>query len=418
MQVTLVCFSFITFVHSVTLKAMPITAEEAFQEAASKILDTTTFVRAVLSGRRRNMSVDFERIDIRPVEIKGVLHLQLMQNDGRATTTKNLLPSALEVDQLLTSGYANILIESTQEAYSIRVTKSGDAQVHTEKRALEQNFSHDKKKDRLLDASDPFLREVGIADAKGVIKPSRQDKYKQVEEFLRLLSPALNAAIEAGQIHKPTPANPLRITDLGCGHAYLTFAAHQFLLSSGIPVVVTGIDVRPESRDRNNAIAQKLGIASSISFKAEEISKTTSDAADIAIALHACDTATDDAIAWAVNGGAKLLLIAPCCHHDIQKQIDAAPEPWGALTKFGLMKERLGDLLTDSFRAQLLRIVGYRVEVIEFVGGEHTPRNLMIRAVKTDAKPEQIDVDRYLEITAQWGVKPALEKKLSTLNIR
>ena len=397
---------------------MPITREEAFQEAASKILNTSTFVRAVLSGRRRNMSVDFERIDIRPVEIKGVLNLQLMQNDGRATTAKNLLPSALEIDQLLNSGYANIMVESTDEAYSIRVTKSGDAQVHTERRALEQNLSHDKKKDRLLDSNDPFLREVGIADAKGVIKPSRQDKYKQVEEFLRLLSPALNAAIEAGQIHKPTQENPLRITDLGCGHAYLTFAAHQFLINSGIPVVVTGIDVRSDSRDRNNTIAEKLGITKTITFKAEEISKTTSDSADVAIALHACDTATDDAIAWAVNGGAKLLLIAPCCHHDIQKQIESAPEPWGALTKFGLMKERLGDLLTDSFRAQLLRIVGYRVEVIEFVGGEHTPRNLMIRAVKTDAKPEQLDIDRYLEITAQWGVKPVLEKKLSTLNIR
>jgi SAM-dependent methyltransferase len=397
---------------------MPITPEEAFQEAASKILDTSTFVRAVLSGRRRNMSVEFERIDIRPVEIKGVLNLQLMQNDGRATTTKNLLPSALEVDQVLNGGYANIMVESTYEAYSIRVTKSGDAQVHTDKRVSEQNLSHDKKKDRLLDSNDPFLREVGIADAKGVVKPTRQDKYKQVEEFLRLLSPALNAAIEAGQIHKPTLANPLRITDLGCGHAYLTFAAHQFLMKSGIPVVVTGIDVRPESRDRNNSIAEKLGITNSISFKAEEISKTTAETADIAIALHACDTATDDAIAWAVNGGSKLLLIAPCCHHDIQKQIDAAPEPWGALTKFGLMKERLGDLLTDSFRAQLLRLVGYRVEVIEFIGGEHTPRNLMIRAVKTDAKPEKLDVDRYLEITAQWGVKPALEKKLSTLNIR
>ncbi len=397
---------------------MPITREEAFIEAASRILDTSTFVRAVFSGRRRNMTVDFERIDLRPVEIKGVLNLQLMQNDGRATTTKNLLPSALEVDQLLNSGYANIMVESTNEAYSIRITKSGDAQVHTEMRQSEQNLSHDKKKDRLLESNDPFLREVGIADAKGVIKPSRQDKYKQVEEFLRLLSPALNAAIDAGQIHKPTKENPLRITDLGCGHAYLTFAAHQFLLKSGIPVVVTGIDVRPDSRDRNNAIAEKLGITQTITFKAEEISKTTSENADIAIALHACDTATDDAIAWAVNGGAKLMLIAPCCHHDIQKQIDAAPEPWGALTKFGLMKERLGDLLTDSFRAQLLRIVGYRVEVIEFVGGEHTPRNLMIRAVKTDAKPEQLDIDRYLEITAQWGVKPALEKKLSTLNIR
>ena len=400
-----------------TWPIMQISREVALAEASLRILDTTTFVRAVLSGRRRNMQVDFERIDIRLIEIKGVLNLQLMQNDGRATTTKNLVPQQIAVDELLDSGYANITIESTHEAYSIRITKSGDAQVHTEKRESQQNLSHDKKKDRLLDTNDPFLREVGIADAKGIIKPSKQDKYKQVEEFLRLLSPTLNAAIVAGQIHKPTLENPLRITDLGCGHAYLTFAAHQFLINSGIPVLVTGIDVRPDSRDRNNAIAEKLGITKTINFKAEEIAKTTADVADVAIALHACDTATDDAIAWAVNGGAKLLLIAPCCHHDIQMQIDSAPEPWGAVTKFGLMKERLGDLLTDSLRAQLLRIVGYRVEVIEFVGGEHTPRNLMIRAVKTDAKPDTLDIDRYREITAQWGITPALEKKLPTLNI-
>ena len=397
---------------------MPLSIEQALDEACALIVDTKTLVRVVLSGRRRNMQVEHERIDIRAVEIKGSIVLQLTHSDGKATTTKNIAPDKSEVLQLISSGYANITVDSVDGSMSIRVTKSGEAQVHHEKKSLEQNLSHDKKKERLLDPADPFLREVGIADHKGQIKPSKNDKYKQVEEFLRLLSPALNAAIDAGQIHKPTPANPLRITDLGCGHAYLTFAAHQFLMSSGIPVVVTGIDVRPESRDRNNSIADKLGIAKTISFKAEEISKTTADTADIAIALHACDTATDDAIAWAVNGGSKLLLIAPCCHHDIQKQIDAAPEPWGALTKFGLMKERLGDLLTDSFRAQLLRLVGYRVEVIEFIGGEHTPRNLMIRAVKTDAKPEQIDVDRYLEITAQWGVKPALEKKLSTLNIR
>ena len=397
---------------------MQLSIEAAFAQASSRILDTSTFVRAVLSGRRRNMKVEFERIDIRLVEIKGVFNLQLMQSDGRAMTTKNLVPQQEIVGTLLESGYANITVESTHETFSVRITKSGDALVHVEKTASEQNLSHDKKKNRLLDSHDPFLREVGIADAKGVIKPSRQDKYKQVEEFLRLLSPTLNAAIEAGQIHKPTVENPLRITDLGCGHAYLTFAAHQYLKNSGIPVIVTGIDVRPDSRDRNNAIAEKLGITQTINFRAEEIAKTTSEVADVAIALHACDTATDDAIAWAVNGQAKLLLIAPCCHHDIQKQIDSAPEPWGAITKFGLMKERLGDLLTDSLRAQLLRIVGYRVEVIEFIGGEHTPRNLMIRAVKTDAKPDKLDIDRYLEITAQWGVMPALEKKLLTLNIR
>ena len=397
---------------------MQIQLEEALANASLRILDTSTFVRAVLSGRRRNMQVDYQRIDIRLVEIKDVLYFQLMYNDGRTTTTKNLLPAKFEIDQLLNSGYANIMVESLSEAFSLRITKSGDALVSIEKRQSEQNLSHDKKKERLLDSHDPYLREVGIADAQGVIKPSRQDKYKQVEEFLRLLSPTLNAAIEAGQIHTPSMENPLRITDLGCGHAYLTFATHQYLMNSGVPVIVTGIDVRADSRDRNNAIAEKLGITSTILFKAEEISKTTVDSADVAIALHACDTATDDAIAWAVNGGAKLLLIAPCCHHDIQKQIDSAPEPWGALTKFGLMKERLGDLLTDLFRAQLLRIAGYRVEIIEFVAGEHTPRNLMIRAVKTGAKADQLDIDRYLQFTGQWGVNPALEKKIPTLNIR
>jgi SAM-dependent methyltransferase len=397
---------------------MQINLEDGLSKACEQILDTSTFVRAVLSGRRRNMQVDFERIDIRLVEIKGQFNFQLMQNDGRATTTKNITPDRTVVQELLDSGYANIMVESISQVYSIRITKSGDAQVHIEKRESQQVLSHDKKKDRLLDSSDPFLLEVGIADAKGVVKPSRQDKYKQVEEFLRILSPALNAAIAAGHIQKPTAKAPLNIVDLGCGHAYLTFAAHQFLINSGIPVKVVGIDVRVESRDRNNGIAKKLGIESSLEFVAEEISKTTSQPVDIAIALHACDTATDDAIAWAVNGGAQLLLIAPCCHHDIQKQMEGAPEPWTALTKFGLMKERLADLITDSFRAQLLRLVGYRVEIIEFVAGEHTPRNLMIRAVKTDAKPDAIDIARYLEMSSQWGVIPALEKKLPTLNIR
>jgi SAM-dependent methyltransferase len=261
------------------------------------------------------------------------------------------------------------------------------------------------------------LREVGIADHKGQIKPSKNDKYKQVEEFLRLLVPTLNSAIEAGQIAKPSKDRPLSIVDLGCGHAYLTFAAHQYLKSIGMPVHVTGIDIRPASRDRNNEIATKLGITNTITFKAEEIASTTAAQADVAIALHACDTATDDAIAWAVNGEAKLLLIAPCCHHDIQKQMEQSPEPWGAITKFGVMKERMGDLLTDALRAQILRIVGYRVEIIEFIGGEHTPRNIMIRAVKTGAQPDALDIDRYREITTQWGVVPALSKKISTFTI-
>jgi SAM-dependent methyltransferase len=376
--------------------------EAAFSSAQNLISDTSKLVRVVLSGRRRNMSVPFERIDIRPVSIKGGLSLQISHNDGRVTTTKNVEVKEFDAKAYLEMGYANILVEHTSGALTIRITKKGEAQVHEEKGLREQNLEHDRKKSRLLDASDPFLIEVGISDHKGVVKPSMQDKYRQVEEFLRILEPAL-----------PEKKEKLSIVDLGCGHAYLTFATHQYLRKAGIDAKVIGVDVRENSRDRNNKIAQKLGIKDSIEFRAEEISDTAIKSADIAIALHACDTATDDAIAWGVQNNVTLLLIAPCCHHDLQVQIQEIPEPWPMLTRHGIMRERLGDLLTDSFRTQILKLLGYRVDAIEFIGGEHTPRNLMIRATKTGVKAEAIDIARYKEMLAEWKVQPALAQRLA-----
>ena len=176
---------------------------------------------------------------------------------------------------------------------------------------------------------------------------------------------------------------------------------------------VIGIDVRESARLRNNQIAEKLGISESITFFAEEISQTTLKSADVAIALHACDTATDDAIAWAVSAGAKLALIAPCCHHDIQAQMIDAPEPWQIITRNGIMKERLGDLITDALRMQIMKLLGYRVEAIEFIGGEHTPRNLMIRAVKTGSTADSAEKSRYDAMIALWKVKPALATLLN-----
>ena len=391
---------------------MALELDETLSEAAALISDSQNLVRVVLSGRRRKMQTPCERIDIRPVQIKNQLHLQVIENDGRQSTAKNYLPTNFDSNDLLRSGYANILVEQTSGSLSIRISKKGEALVTRTKGINEQLLSHDRNKNRLLNPNDPFLMEVGISDSKGVIKPSKSDKYMQVEEFLRILAPTLKNAIEAGQIHKPTRDKPLTITDLGCGHAYLTFGAHQYLQAEAIPVSVVGIDIRPKSRDRNIAIAEKLGIEKSIAFRAEEISETTVTKTDVAIALHACDTATDDAIAWAVQSDAKLLFIAPCCHHDLQSQLSEIPEPWSMITKHGLMKERISDLITDALRAQILRLLGYRVDVIEFIGGEHTPRNLMIRAVKTGAKPDAHDVARYKEMIAMWRVKPALAERL------
>ncbi len=387
--------------------------EQIFTDLHSALLQSDSFVRAVLSGRRRNMHPDHERIDLRPVQLKDGMAIQVSYSDGRQMTSKNFTPKELPFLEIARSGYANILVESVGETLSLRISKKGAPLISRSKNSSEQDLSHDRSKKRLLDASDPFLREVGIADIHGSIKPSKMDKYKQVEEFLRLLIPTLMDAISAGHIHQPTEENPLRLVDLGCGHAYLTFAAHQYLKAEGIPVFVTGIDIRPASRDRNNAIARSLGIEKSITFLAEEISGTSITTADIAIALHACDTATDDSIAWALNRGVPLTLFAPCCHHDIQSQMKVTPEPWTLITRHGIMRERLGDLITDSLRIQLMKLAGYRVDAIEFIGGEHTPRNLMIRAVKTGAPADKEEVERYESMISLWGVMPVLAAKLN-----
>jgi SAM-dependent methyltransferase len=303
-------------------------------------------------------------------------------------------------------------VESINERLNIRITKRGDAMVQREELQLLQNLKHDRTKPRLLEFADPYLIEIGISDAAGNVKPSRQDKFKQVEEFLRLLVPTVSHSISSGHITAPNAQNPLEIVDLGCGHAYLTFAAHQYFSAKQIPVHVLGIDIREESRIRNTQIAEKLGIAGSIEFRAETIARFQATKVDVAIALHACDTATDDAIAWAVKNNAKMILAAPCCHHELQTQMIAPPQSWDLITRYGLLKERLGDILTDSFRAQILRILGYRVEVIEFVAGEHTPRNLMIRAVKTDAVVNAAEIQKLNELMLQWKMVPVLVSRL------
>lgn len=394
----------------------------ALIELHKSILDVKNFVRGVLSGRRRNMTPPHERIDLRPVEIKKIPMIQMTFSDGRQMTTKNYLPQEFPFFELIEDGYANVLLESTSETLSLRFSKKGAPLISKSKTSGSQNLSHDRKKERLLDSKDLFLREVGISDSHGEIKPSMMDKYMQVEEFLRALIPTLKDAISAGHMRTPTTAEPLILVDLGCGHAYLTFAAHQYLQSHDIPVKVVGVDIREASRVRNNEIATKLGISESIEFFAHDISSAPIAAADIVIALHACDTATDDAIAWALNRAVPLVILAPCCHHDIQSQIqsqeNATPEPWGLITRHGIMRERFIDLITDALRIELMRLHGYRAEAIEFVGGEHTPRNLMIRAVRINGKSggragEQYSDQQYRDLCAMWGVRPVLEGKLN-----
>jgi SAM-dependent methyltransferase len=243
-----------------------------------------------------------------------------------------------------------------------------------------------------------------MSDLLGRIKPSKMDKYKQVDEFLRLISQTLDSDL--------LKQDEISVVDLGCGHAYLTFAVGEFLKDKYKQVSILGVDERDESKEHNEKVALKLKVE--VKFIAAKIADTPNQAVDIAIALHACDTATDDAIYWAVKNNAKVIMAAPCCMHDLQTQVTQVPEPWGLLTKYGLVSERLIDLITDSLRAQILKLLGYRVDIVEFIGGEHTARNILIRAVKTNQSASDIDKDRYQQMLTQWQIKPYLAKLLDS----
>jgi len=380
---------------------MKIELTRAFAEIEEHI-KSGDFVRAVLSGRRRNLTPSAERIDIKPVLIKGEEKLQIQSTDGRQVTTKNLGANEINFAELLGQGFANLLVESTTESYSVRISKKDEALVTIGRVKLERDLTHDRQKQRLLPEDNRIFALLGMHDGHKRIKPSKMDKYRQVEEFLRLLKPTLDNEVGA--------QSEISIVDLGCGHAYLTFAVQEYLNNATQKVKVLGVDEREESKRHNDQIANSLG--ADAQFLVSKIADTPAQEVDIAIALHACDTATDDSIAWAVKNSAKVIMLAPCCHHDLQAQVDLVPEPWSLLTRHGVVSERLIDLMTDSLRAQILKLLGYRVDIVEFIGGEHTPRNIMIRAVKTGVKVDPAEVDRYQSMLADWSIAPHLAELL------
>ena len=387
------------------------------------LVDADGLVRAVASGRHKGGSLpqfggrDVRRVELRYVDLKSGRHLQVTSFDETQAHTANFATgdeAAAAADDLLGQPFGNWHVDTATQTFQLRVTKKLEAVVHTADRTepVVAERSHDRAKDRLLSEDDPVLRALGISDAQGRIKPTRQAKYRQVEEFLRLLDSSIIDALAKGHLRQPTEDDPLRIVDLGCGNAYLTFAAQRFLSHErSMPVRVTGVDVKQQSADHNAAVAATLGI------EADFVVGAISDARlphppDVVLALHACDTATDDALARAVEWNASLVLAAPCCHHDIASQLRSAatPAPYALLTRHGILRERFADTLTDALRATILRLLGYRVDVVEFVGSQHTPRTTLLRATRTGAGSTSNADSRheYDDLVTTWAVTPRL----------
>jgi SAM-dependent methyltransferase len=397
----------------------------ALAQLRGRLLDPEALVRAVASGKQRSASPPWRRVELRYVDLKAGRHLQVTAYDQTQAHTSNHAvgdPARDAVDDLLDLPFGSwhvdtLVADGGVEAVQLQVTRKGEALVHTGVRAApaEVDRGHDRDKDRLLPEDDPLFRALGLADAEGRLKPTRRDKYRQVEEFLRLLDTAVSEAIDKGQLRRPTPESPLRVADLGCGNAYLTFAAERYLAGvRGLPVALVGVDVKEQSKEHNELVARELGLDAT--FVVGTIGGAELDPApEVVLALHACDTATDEALARAVGWGASLVLAAPCCHHDVAAQLrrSPTPAPYAMLTRHGILRERLADTLTDGLRATLMRLQGYRVDVVQFVESKHTPRNTLLRATLTGAPVKGGSLRReYDDLVEGWGIRPRLGELL------
>ena len=293
---------------------------------------------------------------------------------------------------------------------------------HKENRTAEEMkpMSHDQPKNVLLSPSAPFFQKLGITDATGKPKIARSSKLRQCQKFVEIVSRLVDESNVLSE------SEQLRVVDMGCGRGYLTFALHSHLFDKygNVDVQSKGIDVRPKLMNEVNAIATELGSDfDGLNFLTGTIeSAEINDDIDILIALHACDTATDDSLWYGIKKNANVIVSAPCCHKEVRMYLDAHVantknnHPYADILRHNIYKERIAETVTDSLRALLLEIADYDVQVFEFIGGEHTSKNVMITAVKrrkprTMTQKEQLKI-RLKSLAEMHGIK---QQKLADL---
>ena len=380
-----------------------------------RILTRDTFIRAVFTGAQKGAEMEWIKVVVRPVEIRGEVLLQFSFFDDKKDISKNYTfkESARRLDEVLALPFRNIFVENTTGNLQVNISKKGKALVNEIKATalpVVPDLAHNREKSRILSADNakPFLEAVGILTKDGKIKADMQRKYKQINEFLRLL--------DETDSFESFKDKPLHVVDFGCGNAYLTFAVYYYLHDIlNLDAHVTGVDLKEDLIERHREKAKKLGW-DHLTFKVGQITDFQPEVIpDVVVALHACDTATDDALAHGIRWESKLIVCAPCCQHDLQEQMAhvPAPTPLASVLSHGILFERMGDILTDTFRATLLRIMGYRTDVTQFVPIEHTAKNLMIRAVKVSPPGKNNRwLEEYQNLKSFWQVTPYLEKIL------
>ena len=351
---------------------------------------------------------DFLKAKIRPVLAKGALHFQAEEFIGKQAFHKNLTAEeAVDyLEGLMETSFRQLQLEAQDKSGTVLVSKKGKVTVKVKKKAAVANvaasasgqdsgstggsdaalkaawaggLSHNRKKRYILEEGIPVpsLVELGVQTKDGAIVHAKYDKFRQINRFLEFIEDVLP---------KLDKEKETRIIDFGCGKSYLTFAMYYYLkILKGYPVRITGLDLKTDVIEHCSRLAKKFGYDSLEFLHGDIASYEGTDEVDMVVTLHACDTATDFALYNAITWNAKMIFSVPCCQHEVNKQIQS--EDYSLLTRYGIIKERFSALTTDAIRANLLECCGYKTQLLEFIDFEHTPKNILIRAVRRPVLP-------------------------------
>lgn len=373
---------------------------------------TIDLMSVTISNSRKNEGLD--KIKIRPVLLKGALLFQVTQYDKTKVYHQNMDKEEIEtaVQNWITTDFKQMQLEHTDFLATVLVSKKGQALIKrkskgagTEKSKVRPmiDLSHNRMKHYILEEGKPvpFLQDLGVMTADGKIVRTKYDKFRQINRFLEFIEDILP---------KLSHNREVTILDFGCGKSYLTFAMYYYLKElNGYDVRIIGLDLKEDVIAHCNGLKDKYGYEKLQFLVGDIASYTGVSKVDMVVTLHACDTATDYALAKAVQWEAKVILSVPCCQHEVNRQIQSTVlEP---VLKYGLLKERMAALITDGLRAELLEHAGYQVQILEFIDMEHTPKNILIRAVKNE-KEMMKTRDQYEACTEFLHIQPTLAKLL------
>jgi hypothetical protein len=385
-------------------------------EAQAGLHDGGAWRRLVLAHPRA-VEPTPHRVVVRPLTLRGQACLSFVYSHATKDITKNLpvAEGLAEVASLLGNVYRHAHLDTKLERLALRLSKKGRGHISTQALAPTsattdaepaqpaepaKPASHDRQKQRWLGLDRPFLTALGVTTTQHTLVPSMARKWKQINKFIEVFARALATSKLAG-------APVLHVVDFGAGRAYLSFALHDWLRhTQGLQAEVTGVELRPELVQEGQQTIAALGLQG-MHMQQGDVRDWRSEPMDVMIALHACDTATDHAIALGLGAGAHIIMCSPCCHKEVRPQL-LSPHPLRSVFQHGIHAEQQAEMLTDSLRALLLEAQGYDTQVFEFVALEHTRKNKMILAVKRqqpDATAEAAALVQVEELKRFFGVK-------------